>query len=95
MVPDIARSLTATWYGSKRRWKPIAIMRLPTLTFAAITRNAYQRLYDMILSHATEEVYENKEKITRFKFFTAFKKRGVLLKLDPLPELPLHHRDRD
>ena len=28
------------------------------------TRLAYQRLYDMILSHGTEDVYENKEKIT-------------------------------
>src|SRR3989442_7813714 len=37
-----------------------------------ITRTAYQRLYDMIISHGTEEVYENKEKITRFKFFTEF-----------------------
>src|SRR5919201_278661 len=37
-----------------------------------VTRSAYQRLYDMILSHGTEEVYENKEKITRFKFFTEF-----------------------
>lgn len=36
------------------------------------TRTAYQRLYDMILSHGTEEVYENKEKITRYKFFTEF-----------------------
>jgi len=25
----------------------------------------------MILSHGTEEVYENKEKITRFKFLTS------------------------
>src|SRR5580692_10601882 len=37
-----------------------------------VTRTAYQRLYDMILSHGTEEVYENKEKITRFKFFPEF-----------------------
>jgi serine protein kinase len=37
-----------------------------------VTRSAYQRLYDMILSHGTEEVYEQKEKITRFKFFTEF-----------------------
>src|SRR5882672_10068021 len=35
-------------------------------------RSAYQRLYDMILSHGTEDVYENKEKITRYKFFTEF-----------------------
>jgi serine protein kinase len=37
-----------------------------------VTRTAYQRLYDMILSHGTEEVHENKEKITRYKFFTEF-----------------------
>jgi serine protein kinase len=37
-----------------------------------VTRTAYQRLYDMIVSHGTEDVYENKEKITRFKFFTEF-----------------------
>lgn len=37
-----------------------------------VTRTAYQRLYDMIMSHGTEEVYEHKEKITRFKFFTEF-----------------------
>jgi serine protein kinase len=40
-----------------------------------VTRSAYQRLYDMILSHGTEEVYENKEKITRYKFFTEFASR--------------------
>jgi serine protein kinase len=37
-----------------------------------VTRSAYQRLYDMILSHGTEEYFENKEKITRYKFFTDF-----------------------
>ena len=40
-----------------------------------VTRTAYQRLYDMILRHGTEEIYENKEKITRFKFFTEFAAR--------------------
>src|SRR5437867_6045670 len=40
-----------------------------------VTRSAYQRLYDMILSHGTEEVYEQKEKITRYKFFTEFAAR--------------------
>ena len=40
-----------------------------------VTRTAYQRLYDMILSHGTEDVYENKDKITRFKFFTEFAAR--------------------
>ena len=28
----------------------------------AVTRNAYQRVYDMILSYGTEEVYENKKR---------------------------------
>src|SRR5438552_14154276 len=37
-----------------------------------VTRTAYQRLYDMIMSHGTEDIYENKEKITRYKFFTEF-----------------------
>jgi len=40
-----------------------------------VTRTAYQRLYDMILSHGTEEVYENKEKLIRFKFFTEYANR--------------------
>ena len=34
-----------------------------------VTRTAYQRLYDMILSHGTEEVVVNKEKLVRYKFF--------------------------
>jgi serine protein kinase len=37
-----------------------------------VTRTAYQRLYDMIIFHGVEEVYENREKIIRYKFFTDF-----------------------
>ena len=40
-----------------------------------VTRTAYQRLYDMILAHGTEETYENKEKVTLYKFFTVFAAR--------------------
>jgi serine protein kinase len=40
-----------------------------------VTRTAYQRLYDMILSHGTEDIYENKDKLTRYKFFTEFAAR--------------------
>src|SRR5215470_15158465 len=40
-----------------------------------VTRTAYQRLYDMIISHGTEEVFENKEKVIRFKFFTEYASR--------------------
>ena len=34
-----------------------------------VTRTAYQRIYDMIISHGTEEVVVNKEKTIRYKFF--------------------------
>jgi len=34
-----------------------------------VTRTAYQRLYDMVLSHGTEEVFVNKDKLIRYKFF--------------------------
>src|SRR5260370_30438535 len=34
-----------------------------------VTRTAYQRIYDMIISHGTDEVVVNKEKIIRYKFF--------------------------
>ena len=37
-----------------------------------VTRTAYQRLYDMILSHGTEDIYENKEKVVRYNFFADF-----------------------
>src|SRR6476661_10016281 len=40
-----------------------------------VTRTAYQRLYDMILAHGTDDVYENKEKVIRYKFFTEFAAR--------------------
>src|SRR5262245_11634421 len=40
-----------------------------------VTRTAYQRLYDMITSHGTEQVPENKDKVTRFRFFTEFASR--------------------
>lgn len=34
-----------------------------------VTRTAFQRVYDMILSHGTEEYIEFKKTITRYKFF--------------------------
>src|SRR6516165_11841636 len=55
-----------------------------------VTRSAYQRLYDMILAHGTEEVYENREKVVRYKFFTEFatKHADAIFGLDrPLMQL--------
>jgi serine protein kinase len=40
-----------------------------------ITRSAYQRLFDMIVSHGTEEAFEHKEKIIRYRFFTEYAAR--------------------
>ena len=37
-----------------------------------VTRSAYQRLYDMIMSHGTDEVFEHKEKIIRYRFFNDY-----------------------
>src|SRR5262249_39768312 len=34
-----------------------------------VTRNAFQRIYDMILSYRVEEHVEHKKKITRYRFF--------------------------
>ncbi|MFM1801679.1 MAG: hypothetical protein RJA81_1031, partial [Planctomycetota bacterium] len=34
-----------------------------------VTRNAHERIYDMILSHGTDEIVVHKEKLTRYRFF--------------------------
>src|ERR1700689_1134450 len=34
-----------------------------------VTRNAYQRLYDMIVSYGTEEYIDSKKKLVRYNFF--------------------------
>jgi serine protein kinase len=41
-----------------------------------VLRNAFQRIYDMILSYGTEEYTENKEKLTRYQFFSDPVNRG-------------------
>jgi serine protein kinase len=41
-----------------------------------VTRTAYQRIYDMIMSYGTEEVVVNKEKVLRYKFFEDPDNRG-------------------
>lgn len=51
------------WHGSFAEYLDI-VRRDPK-----VTRTAYQRVYDMILSHGTEEIVVNKEKLVRYKFF--------------------------
>jgi len=67
--PNISDYRKKHWEGSFDEYLDIVREHPET------TRTAYQRLYDMILSHGTEEVYENKEKVTRYKFFTDFAAR--------------------
>jgi len=52
------------WEGSFEEYLDIVIQD------PRVTRNAYQRLHDMIISHGTEEYANHREKITRYKFFT-------------------------
>ncbi len=51
------------WHGSFADY--LEIVR----TEPRVTRTAYQRVYDMILAHGTEDVLVNKEKVLRYKFF--------------------------
>jgi serine protein kinase len=51
------------WFGSFAEYLDI-VERDPK-----VTRTAYQRIYDMIISHGTEEVVVNKEKTLRYRFF--------------------------
>jgi serine protein kinase len=41
-----------------------------------ILRNAFQRIYDMIISYGVEEYTQNKEKLVRYKFFSDPKNGG-------------------
>src|SRR6266404_6318671 len=41
-----------------------------------VTRNAFQRIYDMILSHGMDEYSEHKKRITRYRFFRDDKYNG-------------------
>src|SRR5688500_10463473 len=65
----IERSLDLTgyrdlnWTGSFSQYLDL-VAESPQLA-----RNAFQRIYDMILSHGTVEYSRHKEKITKFKFF--------------------------
>jgi serine protein kinase len=51
------------WEGSFEEYLDI-VRQKPT-----VTRNAYQRIYDMVISHGTEEYIDNKKKLVRYNFF--------------------------
>ena len=55
--------LELNWEGTFEEYLDIVLQN------PKVTRTAFQRVYDMILSHGTEEYYEFKEKIIRYQFF--------------------------
>src|SRR5438128_7158842 len=59
-----------TWKGSFEDY-----LRLVQET-PRVTRNAFQRIYDMLLSHGVEEHVEHKKKITRYRFFRDYAHNG-------------------
>ena len=60
---DIEKYKNLNWEGSFQEYLDMVIKE------PKITRNAYQRLYDMILSYGSDEVVDGRDKITRYKFF--------------------------
>ncbi len=63
---DLTEYRKIHWEGSFEDYLEIVRQR------PEVTRSSYQRLFDMIMSHGTEEYFENKDKLFRYKFFTEF-----------------------
>ena len=61
---DIEKYKNLNWEGSFQEYLDMVIKD------PKITRNSYQRLYDMILSYGSEEIVEGRDKVTRYKFFS-------------------------
>jgi len=58
---DLYRDLS--WEGSFEEYLDVVRQR------PQVTRNAFQRVYDMIVSFGTEEYIDNKKKLIRYNFF--------------------------
>jgi len=58
---DLYRDLS--WDGSFEEYLQLVRER------PKVTRNAFQRVYDMVLSYGTDEYIDNKKKLTRYNFF--------------------------
>lgn len=62
-MQDFDRYRDISWEGSFEDYLKI-VKNEPR-----VTRNAFQRLYDMVLSHGSEEYVDNKKKLVRYSFF--------------------------
>ncbi len=62
-MQDYARYRDLAWEGSFEDYLGIVRER------PQVTRNAFQRIYDMVISFGTEEYIDNKKKLIRYNFF--------------------------
>src|SRR5262245_53907372 len=69
LVQFLAQRQNTSSY-QKEHWEGALEEYLETVrTNPLVTRTAFQRVYDMILSYGTEDTESGKEKTTRFKLF--------------------------
>ncbi|MBX3128891.1 MAG: serine protein kinase [Polyangiaceae bacterium] len=62
-MQDFDRYRDLSWEGSFEDYLAVVRQR------PQVTRNAFQRVYDMVISYGTEEYIDNKKKLVRFNFF--------------------------
>ena len=62
-MQDYDRYRDLAWEGSFEEYLALVRER------PQVTRNAFQRVYDMIISYGTEEYIDNKKKLVRYNFF--------------------------
>ncbi len=62
-MQDYDRYRDLAWEGSFEEYLAIVRER------PQVTRNAFQRVYDMVISYGTEEYIDNKKKLVRYNFF--------------------------
>src|SRR5579862_1346644 len=61
---DVEKYRNLNWEGSFQEYLDLVIKD------PKVTRNSYQRLYDMILSYGSEDVVDGRDKVTKYKFFS-------------------------
>src|SRR6185503_1706751 len=62
-MQDYERYRDLAWEGSFEEYLNIVRER------PQVTRNSFQRVYDMVISYGTEEYIDNKKKLIRYNFF--------------------------
>jgi serine protein kinase len=68
---DLEKYRQQHWYGSFQDYLDVV------KSDPAVTRSAFDRIYDMILSHGVTEYIDNKKKILHYRFFDDIKNDGA------------------